>query len=54
MGPWQTGKGEVWNLAAKVGNLGGGSGVARKDPGLKVRGREAVGDEREKKTKILY
>lgn len=43
MGPWQTGKEEVWNLAEKVGNLGGGSGVVRKDPGLKTRGREPMG-----------
>lgn len=34
MGPWQTGREGAWSLAERVGSPGGGSGGARKDPGL--------------------
>lgn len=44
MGPWQTGRKGVWSLAEKVGNLGGGSGVVRKDRGLNGRRGEQMGE----------
>lgn len=46
MGPWQTGREGVWSLAEKVGSLGGGSGVVRKDQGLNRRGGEQMGEKR--------
>lgn len=48
MGPWQTGREGVWSLAEKVGSLGGGSGVVRKDQCLKRKGGEQMGEKKEK------
>lgn len=47
MGPWQTGMEGVWSLAGKVGSLEGGTGGARKDPGLNG---QTVGEEMGRKS----
>ena len=50
MGPWRTGREEVWSLAGRVGSLEGGSGGVRKDPGLDGRRGGQMGKNGKKKS----